>query len=217
MPVMAEPTNQPDSSATAYPPAPWSMVGQLWLSLFRLPEPVDALRPAGIYGAAFVSYEPGSALTYSELLVARPVPAPGGRGRRVSITDIWVDSPASAAGGRELWAIPKDLCDFDLDTVRRGPLTTTDWTATFGRRPIASATFSDVSRAVPRSPFKAGTWQPGIEDTGGEDRSAALRGSSKTLPCRGSWDFATDGPLGWLRPARRLGSFRMTDFRMSFG
>ena len=125
------------------------MAGQLWLSLFRLARPVDDLRPSGVYGAAFVSYEPGSPLTYSELLVARPIPVPGRRGRRASIpgsswarsarveiTDIWVDSPASVAGGRELWAIPKGLCDFDLDTVRRGPLSTTDWSASRGRRPI---------------------------------------------------------------------------------
>ncbi len=37
----------------------------------RARAPVDELRPAGTYGAAFVSYEPGSPLTYSELLVAR--------------------------------------------------------------------------------------------------------------------------------------------------
>ena len=215
---MAEQTTEPASDpSTAYPPAPWQMVGQLWLTLFRLRQPVDALRPAGIYGAAWVSYEPGSPLTYSELLVARPVPAPEGRGRRVSITDIWVDSPASVAGGRELWAIPKGLCDFELDTVHRGPLSTTDWSASFGRRPIASASFTDVSRAMLRVPFKGSTWQPGIEDTAGEDRSAVLQGSSKALPCRGRWDFAPDGPLGWLRPARQLASFRQADFRMSFG
>src|SRR3954454_8778329 len=96
----------------AYPAAPWTMVGQLWLSIFKLGADVDELRTAGVYGAAFVSYEPGSPLTYSELLVARLVPVEGQRGRRVSITDIWVDSPASVAGGRELWAIPKGLCDF---------------------------------------------------------------------------------------------------------
>lgn len=214
---MAEPTTEPLPSSTAYPPAPWHMVGQLWLSLFKMPEPVDELRPAGLYGAAFVSYEPGSPLTYSELLVARLVPAPGGTGRRVSITDIWVDSPASVAGGRELWAIPKGLCDFELDTVRRGPLSTTEWSASFGRKPIASATFSDVSKAMVRIPFKGSTWQPGIEDTGGEDRSGVLQGSSKALPCRGRWDFAPDGPLGWLRGARQLASFRQADFRMSFG
>ena len=218
---MTEPTTHTPPEAgparTDYPPAPWQMVGQLWLSLFKLGHAVDDLRPAGIYGAAFVSYEPGSPLTYSELLVARPVPVPGGRGRRVSITDIWVDSPASVAGGRELWAIPKGLCDFELDTAHRGPLSTTDWTASLGRRPIASASFTDVSRAMLRIPFTGSTWQPGIDDTGGEERTAVLRGSSKALPCRGRWDFAADGPLGWLRGARQLASFRQADFRMAFG
>ena len=199
----------------SYPAAPWPMVGQLWVSIFRLKQDVDDLRTAGIYGAAFVSYEPGSPLTYSELLVARLADTP--RGRRVSITDIWVDSPASVAGGRELWAIPKDLCDFDLDSRRRGPLSTTDWSASLNRRPIASATFTDVSKAMVRLPFKGATWQPGIEDTDGEDRTAILQGSSKVLPCRGRWDFAADGPLGFMRGARQLASFRQADFKMSFG
>lgn len=213
---MAEQLSEPPPPSTAYPPAPWAMVGQLWLSLFRLREPVDELRPAGLYGAAFVSYQPGSPLTYSELLVARPVKTTR-HGRRVSITDIWVDSPASVAGGRELWAIPKEPCDFDLETSHRGPLSTTDWSATVGRRPIASASFTDVSRAAVRLPFTGGTWQPGIDDTDGEERTAVLQGSSKSLPCRGRWDFAADGPLGWLRGARGVASFRMADFRMSFG
>lgn len=198
-----------------YPPAPWRMVGQLWMSLFRLREGVDQQRPAGVYGAAFVSYEPGSPLTYSELLVARPLRTSGHR--RVSITDIWVDSPASRAGGRELWAIPKEPCDFDLETEHRGPLSTTDWSASLGRRSIASATFTDVSRAAPRLPFRGATWQPGVDDTGCEERTAPLRGSARMLPCRGRWDFAADGPLAWLRDARPVGSLRMADARMSFG
>lgn len=220
---MAEPTSEPAGSAgpppedpSAYPPAPWAMVGQLWLSILKLPTGVDERRPAGLYGAAFVSYGPGSPLTYSELLVARPVSTPE-HGRRVSITDIWVDSPASVAGGRELWAIPKQLCDFELDTHRRGPLTTTDWSASAQRRPIASASFTDVSRAMVRLPFRGTTWQPGIEETAGEERTASLRGSSRALPCRGRWDFAADGPLGWLRRARQVASFRQADFHMCFG
>ena len=200
----------------SYPATPWAMVGQLWLSIFKLKDPVDDLRPAGIYGAAFVSYEPGSPLTYSELLVARLADTDS-HGRRVSITDIWVDSPASVAGGRELWAIPKGLCDFELDTRRRGPISTTEWSASFGRRPIASATFTDVSKAMVRLPFKGGTWQPGIDDTNGEERTAILQGSSKALPARGRWDFAVDGPLSWMRGARQLASFRQADFQMSFG
>jgi len=214
---MAEQTSE--TSPHPYPPAPWNMVGQLWMSLFRLSAPAGPpqhpLRSPGVYGVAFVSYEPGSPLTYSELLVARPIRSDR-HGRRVSITDIWVDSPASVVGGRELWAIPKQLCDFDHESVRRGPLTSTEWATSFGRHPIASARFTDVSKAMLRTPFKGGTWQPGIDDTDGEDRTATLTGSSKALPCRGYWDFAGDGPLGWLRGARQLGSVRMADFRMSF-
>jgi acetoacetate decarboxylase len=189
------------------------MVGQLWLSLFRVKGVPD--RPDGVYGAAFVSYEPGSPLTYSELLVARPVKSDE-HGRRVSISDIWVDSPASMQGGRDLWAIPKGLCDFTLESSHTGPLSRTEWSASLERRPIARASFTDVSKASVRLPFKGGTWQPAIEP-GGEERTATLKGSSKTLPCRGSWEFDAAGPLAWLRGARPVASFRMADFRMSFG
>lgn len=205
-------------SDVSYPPTPWEMTGQQWMSLFRVKEPVDELRPAGLYAASFVRYEEPSPLTYSELLVARTVDSGSGsgRGRRVSITDIWVDSPASVAGGRELWAIPKGLCDFTFETSHRGPLSSTNWSASIGRRPVASASFTDVSRAFVRTPFKGGTWQPGIGDTDGEERRANLSGSARSLPCRGHWDFDADGPLGWLRDARQLASFRMVDFQMSF-
>ena len=40
----------------AYPAAPWRMVGSMWLTVFRVGHRVDDLRPAGVYGAAFVSY-----------------------------------------------------------------------------------------------------------------------------------------------------------------
>ena len=200
----------------SYPPAPWQMVGSLWLTLFRVRAAVDDHRPAGVYAAAFVSYDEGSPLTYHELLVARPI-STAAHGRRVTVTDIWVDSPASVAGGRELWAIPKGLCDFTFESSHTGPLTTTQWTARLGRTPIATARFSDLSRAAPRLPFKGGTWQPGIEDTGGEERTSTLRGSSKALPARAHWDLDPGGPLGWLASARQLASFRQAAFRMSFG
>src|SRR3954468_6618453 len=124
---MTSQTSQPGwiesaGGEVSYPPAPWDMGGSLWVTLSRVREPVDDLRPAGVYGAAFVSYEEGSPLTYHELLVARPLET-AEHGRRVTITDIWVDSPESVAGGRELWAIPKGLCDFTFDTSHAGPLT----------------------------------------------------------------------------------------------
>jgi hypothetical protein len=210
-----------------YPDAPWRMVGSLYLSLFKVREAVDETRPAGVYGAAFVSYDEGSPLTYSELLVARPAPKEHGkspailgssrtRSGRVEITDIWVDSPASVAGGRELWAIPKGLCDFTFESIHTGPLSRTSWSASVERRPIASARFTDVSRAALRLPFKGGTWQRELPEGGGE-KTADLTGNAKALPCRGRWEFAPDGPLGWLAGARPLVSARMAGFRMSFG
>lgn len=200
-----------------YPAAPWQMQGQLWLSLFRLPRAAGEGRPAGVYGLAFVSYQEGSVLTYSELLAARPVKEPV---KGVSITDIWVDSPASEAGGRELWAIPKGLGTFTQQHSRTGPMESVLWSASIEGRPVARARFTDATRLGARLPFRGATWQPGLTEgvgAGGGDRSATLRGSAKSLPCRGSWDLAPDGPLGWLAPSRGLASFRMADFRMSFG
>jgi Acetoacetate decarboxylase (ADC) len=194
-----------------YPAPPWQMQGQLWLSLFRV-RGVEGRRD-GVYGAAFVSYEPGSALAYSELLVARSVTEPR---RAVTISDIWVDSPESVDGGRELWAIPKGLCDFTVSTDRRGLLAQTELSASIAGSPVARASFSDVSRFAPRLPFRGATWQPPLE-TGGEEKTATLHGSARTLPCRGRWDFAADGPLCWLAGRRALASFRMSGFRMAFG
>lgn len=200
------------SAEIAYPAAPWTMTGQLWLSLFKVRDGDHAEREPGIYGVALVNYEEPSPLTYGELLVARPVKKDGTG--YVNITDIWVDSPASMHGGRELWAIPKDLCDFELALERRGPLTRARWQTSLNGRPIASARFSDVSRAVPRIPFKGSTWQ---QRENGEEVTAALTGSSKAAPARAHWHFAPDGPLGWLHGKRSIASFRQADFRMSFG
>lgn len=199
-----------------YPPAPWQMHGQLWLSLFRVRDGDHPDRPAGVYGAALVSYEDPSPLTYSELLVARPVRQAGGR--RVHITDIWVDSEDSLHGGRDLWAIPKDLCDFERTTTG-SRVQRTSWSTTLDGAPVAAARFTDASRLAPRTPFAGSTWQQRGPQDEGPDREvvAELKGSSKALPCSASWDFDRRGPLAWLAGRRPLMSFRMTDFSMSFG
>lgn len=197
-----------------YPPAPWHMHGSLWLSAFKLKEDADERHPAGTYGVALVSYEDPSPLTYHELLVARTTKNRAGKGA-VTITDIWVDSATSQAGGRELWAIPKELCDFDMESSFRGPVTSTDWTTTVERRPIVSAQFTDVSRAALRVPFTGLVEQPGIAEHP-EIADVVMKGNAKALPCRSRWSFASDGPLAFLRGARRLGSFRMAGFRLAF-
>ncbi len=216
--------------AAGYPPAPWRLAGQMWLTLFQLRAAVHlgeaGLRPRGLYGAAFVSYEEDSVLTYSELLVARPCAPRGGVRRRrpwhglpggVEISDIWVDLPASMAGGRELWAIPKGLCDFTFESSHTGPLSRTAWSASAQRHPIASADFVDVSRAAPRLPLRSEARQPGIADTGGEPRTAPMRGTARMLPCRARWELPPHGPLGWLGAARQLGSCRLAGFGLTFG
>ncbi len=199
--------------ADTYPPAPWHMHGQLWLSLIKVPADVDQLRPAGVYGVAMVDYQSPSPLTYGELLVGRVVKSPV---KGVTITDIWVDSPASKSGGRAIWAIPKDLCTFSGTSSRKGPITRTTWQMALpDGTEIARARFSDVSRLAPRTSFKGTTWQPGIEETDFEDRSSPLTGKAKALAARGHWNFNPHGPLGWLAGLPTMASFRMVDFAMS--
>lgn len=202
-----------------YPAPPWRMHGDGWLSLFRLADAADEHHPAGVYTVGFIDYTEPSPLTYGELLVARPVSAGsttgGRRGRAVTVTDMWVDSPASVAGGRTLWGFPKVLCTFEHGTGRRGPLTRTRWAAEADGRPLVEARFTDVSRAAPRVPTKGRVEQPGIDDHP-EPGRCRMTGSAKSLPCRARWDFPADGPLAWLRRARQLGSFAMKDFRLEF-
>lgn len=205
----------PGGASVEYPPAPWQMVGQMWLSVFRVADDVDAAHPRGVYGAAFVSYEEGSPLTYSELLVARVLRTPAGE-RRVSITDIWVDSPASVAGGRGLWAIPKGLGEFESSTSQRGPLARASWSMSTGGAPVASARFSDLSALAPRVPARGGTWQPPI-DAHTEPVETDMSGRSRLAPCTARWTFDPAGPLGWLAGRRALLSFRQRDFTLSFG
>jgi len=205
-----------------YPSPPWRMQGQLWLSLFRVREGAPG-RPPGMYGVALVDYQPGSVLTYGELLVARPVTVRSGRdtGRHVTVTDIWVDSEESREGGRSLWAIPKDLSVFDVTADNpRSPMEATislqaQSPATSGPgQQIASARFSAPRLLLPRVPFRGSTWQTRDD---GSTVVASLTGSSRSAPVRGRWTFDPDGPLAWLAEAKPTVSFVMRDFRMSFG
>jgi len=198
----------------AFPPAPWQLRGQSWFSVFLVKRAVDAAHPAGVYAVALVDYRPGSPLTYHELLVARTVGK--GRRRRVCITDIWVDSPDSRDGGRALWAIPKELAAFTHRERHWGPVARADWSVRTTGQPVARARFLDASRLAPRLPFRGGTWQPPVDEHT-DPVTADLRGSSKALPCWASWEFAADGPLGWLGDHRPLLSARMADVAMTFG
>ncbi|HYF61701.1 MAG TPA: acetoacetate decarboxylase family protein, partial [Herpetosiphonaceae bacterium] len=101
------------AQSTAYPPAPWVMEG-VWLwsvhpvrrsrAASQLPAPLKPLwLPAGrTLGFSLIGqYGPGSTLHYGEaacglILSLGPRPA-------IWISGLVVDSPASVAGGRNIW------------------------------------------------------------------------------------------------------------------
>jgi hypothetical protein len=104
----------------AYPPEPWRLRAVAHLSLWWAePPPLpEGIRPVRIFGrclvgAAWVRYLPGGDLAYHE--VAALVVVRVGWRLGVTIIRIWVDSPASVAGARQMWAIPKELATFVED------------------------------------------------------------------------------------------------------
>ncbi len=183
-------------------------VTMFWLP--RAARGVDGPRPAGLYGAAWVEYAEPSPLTYRELLVARPVRV--GAGVRVRITDIWVDSPASMAGGRALWAIPKGLADFSAP----GPDAAWGMRAAVEGRTIAAAHVTGHPRRGPRLPVRFRTDQPSLPETDGP-RVTSVRGWARSWPVGVRWDLPADGALGWLRAARPLASLSLEAFELRFG
>lgn len=194
-----------------FPSPPWHLRGTLWLSLFAVRSGTSD-RPPGLYGAAFVDYTDPGVLSYHELLVARLVRDQSMP--RVHISDIWVDSETSRDGGRSLWAIPKDLADLHLAERGLGPAARTAWSSSTSGTPIAAAAFTSLPGAALRTPVTFTVLQHREDST---PVVTGVHGSARTLPCTGGWRFGTDGPLAWLRGRRALASFRMSDFRLTFG
>ncbi len=118
-------SSTPDAGApVAFPPAPWSLNGQLYGSIWTVPRPAfkyefpSELVPlvnlgrVGVF-AGFVDYQPGSILTYHELIAGVVVHLKGSFQYAFNITHIWVDDEVSRQGGRELWGVPKELAGFE--------------------------------------------------------------------------------------------------------
>ena len=181
------------------------MRGSLAISLFRVPRrhlpqehlPSDArmitLAGNALVAVAFVTYEPGSALTYEELLVATPVWDRGGIA--VSVPQIWVDSEASRDGGREMWGIPKHL-------------------ARFSEGSSISAVAVTSGLELPGL-WKANGWTAQRLD--GRDVRTRMRMSGRVGLARSAWMFPAGGPLGYLTGRTPLVTFTMKDMRLTFG
>ncbi|MFE9748566.1 acetoacetate decarboxylase family protein [Saccharothrix saharensis] len=194
----------------SYPPEPWELRGRACVSVWLVranalpPLPVRAVTVFGraVVGTAFVDYRPPG-MTYHEVLAAVLVR----RGARfgVSIARIWVDSPASRAGGRELWGIPKDLARFEWD----GDLAAS---ARDEHGAIASVRARSPRFGV-RLPVAGSTWQAfgdGVART-------PLRATGRVTPVRVTWHVEPSGPLGWLLPHRPLLGLAVRDLRLRFG
>lgn len=125
------PTSPLSSTAPVYPPAPWRLRGWAFETLslvdlakadLRLPEGLRVVRvgPHHTLGSVYVAtYGSGSALEYHELIV---LPALVWRAGRLGfwVSHIYVDHPASRAGGRDLWNLPKELADFTVEEGAHG-------------------------------------------------------------------------------------------------
>jgi hypothetical protein len=108
-------------------PAPWTLRGDGWILLLRLPEDIrrdPAHLPPELQGrpmsgpsvVMYAEYTDSPVGPYRELLYI-PGRADLGNGRRAwSVTRIYVSTWASVVNGRANWGIPKDRADFHRES-----------------------------------------------------------------------------------------------------
>lgn len=199
------------SDRAAYPPEPWDLHGHAYVGVWLLPAGLappppsprtPAIRVFGrvVVAAAFFRYDEPSPLTYDEIMTT--VLVREGWRPRVAITHIWVDSEASRDGGRALWAIPKDLAEFDRSThvsyVAHGIGALT--LRAFRRLPVALPVAFRIAQDRDRSLVVS-----------------SVRGSGRLGVGRGAWSFAADGPAGFLAERRPLLTLGLRPFHLVFG
>ncbi|MCX5410235.1 acetoacetate decarboxylase family protein [Streptomyces sp. NBC_00335] len=202
-----------------YPPEPWHLAGQMHLSLWLVPRRSLPPLPYGVrpvtlagralMGAAWVVYENDSVLHYNELLSA--VLVRDGLRPRVTITDIWVDSPPSMAGGRELWGIPKELADFDL--IRGEGRGGIEATARTGGATLCSASFRPATRLPGRWPVSYRLAQ----QLDGRLKTSRVRSRSAVGLARATWRIPPRGTLRLPVDGPPLFSLTLHDFGLTFG
>ncbi|WP_230529972.1 acetoacetate decarboxylase family protein [Microvirga roseola] len=212
------PTGWPVSAdGIAYPPEPWRLRGELYGSFWLVPRStVEAFLPEGVAPLAvsdralvvtgWAVYRPGSVLRYRELLCGVALRADDGFG--LSITHIWVDDPASMAGGRELWGVPKQLARF---------------------APTGSGAFGEEARdeggQIARLTFDRTLPVPGqwpltlqaVQELRGRLKVTRLRIDGRVDLGRAVWRFSETGPLGFLRGHMPILSVRSGSAVIGFG
>ena len=206
------------STSTGYPPAPWRLQGQAHFHVLaaraeRLPPTPDGFEPLvlggrGLVVVGWVDYRGGSILRYSELLAA--VVGRWSGGLTVTVTHMWVDSPASRTGGRELWGYPKELAEFELAIDPSGTGRARD---VVNGDELAHGSF----RALVTSPRALGAAGGTVQPLRG--RLIAVRALFRCRPSvgRGSFMAPPGSPLAFVDGARKLISVGLRDFDFTFG
>ncbi|NPC98387.1 acetoacetate decarboxylase family protein [Nocardioides sp. zg-DK7169] len=207
--------------SSSYPPEPWDLTGTGLITLWRVPAAAVPPLPTGaravtVRGRALattmlVRYDDRGAMAYRELLAGVLVR----HGRRValSITDIWVDSEASMAGGRALWGVPKELASFAPDAALDSPVAT-GTTRTAGG-PVATGHLVRRRGPALRLPFPLRAHIVQTRDA--QTLVSPIRAGGRLRLARAQWSFDADGPLAWLRAGRAVTSVEAADFAMRFG
>ncbi|MFE0022735.1 acetoacetate decarboxylase family protein [Amycolatopsis sp. NPDC059021] len=198
-----------------YPPEPWNLAGDAWLSVWRVPvSEIPALpegaRPLVWRGratvvTAWIDYRPPGQLSYHELLATVAV---HGRRAATSITGIWVDSETSLAGGRALWGIPKDLAAFEFaggHAFTASAATGDDWIATAAFTPRLGLPFS-----IPAA-FEV------VQTLDGRLKRSPVASKAGARLASSDWQINPAGPLGHLAGHRPVASAKLAGFTLRFG
>ncbi|MGH1572039.1 acetoacetate decarboxylase family protein [Methylobacterium sp. P31] len=212
----------------SYPPAPWDLRGTAYLSLWqvrtsRLPQVYMSrdVRPMTVLGrvlvaVAFAVYEPDGVLAYDELLLAVQV---RGIPLSVNVPCIWVDHPASLAGARALWSVPKQEAAFEIQ--KNGGANGTDFEARAMTRQgdtLAHLRFWSRTMVPGRWPVRMRIVQHRM-DNGGERVHQVTEAQAWARVSLGAatWVFPRSGPLSFLRGRSPLTSIRLSDMSLRIG
>ncbi|KAB1077251.1 acetoacetate decarboxylase [Methylobacterium soli] len=213
----------------SYPPAPWRLHGTAYVSLWQvrasalpadwLPQDLRPVTMLGrvLVGTAFAVYEPSGDLAYNEVLAAVQV---HGSGRpSLTVPFIWVDHPASIAGARAMWSIPKQEAAFRIRQPRdaedprfRASAETPD------EQPIADLLFRSRTSMPGRWPVRTAIVQTSLMGSGGGDlRITPAQAWARVSFGTATWDFGRQSPFSFLRGRNPFVSVRLTEMSLHFG
>ncbi|CAB3834569.1 acetoacetate decarboxylase family protein [Achromobacter sp. 77] len=217
----------PTDSPSSYPQAPWKLSGHALLSMWRVPLADLPMLPPGdarlvtlgrhaICATVWTAYESGGTLAYNELLFATAVRHAGLLAPACTVGPIWVDDEAAAAGGRQLWGIPKQMGHFvplPADGTYASLVAEEQASMATGGTAVASVEFRPGLRLA--VPLRLAVWTVQGGKAGLIRTRCALRGMARFGSA--SWRIAPDGPLRFLAGRQPMASAWLGDLSVQFG